>query len=80
MIYFYSAVHLNIASYADECSTYTYVIDKLEFHSHTRIKWYENNYLKLNLDKWHLILSEAGDNVKITIGNEIMSNSVCEEI
>ena len=38
----------------------------------TLIRWCENNELKPNLDAWHLILSEPGDKMKITIGNEIL--------
>ena len=76
----------NIANYADDCSTYTFsgsiddVIYKLESHSRTLIEWYENNYLEPNPDKWHLILSEPGDSMKIMIGNEIISNSAYEKL
>ena len=76
----------NIANYADDCSPYTFsgsiddVINKLESHSHTLIKWYENNYLKPNPDKWHLILSKPGDEMKIMIGNQCISNSSCEKM
>ena len=49
-----------------------------ESHSHTLIKWYENNYLKTNPDKWHLILSEPGDKMKVMIENQCISNSTCE--
>ena len=51
----------NIANYADDSSPYTFsgsiddVIQKLVSHSRTLIKWYENNYLKPNPDKWHLL-------------------------
>ena len=56
------------------------VIQKLESHSRTLIKWYENNYLKPNPDKWHLLFSEPGDKMKITIGNQCISNSACEKM
>ena len=72
----------NIANYADDCFTYTFSgsIVKLESHSRTLIEWYGNNYLKPNPDKWHLILSEPGDSMKIMIGNEIISNSAYEKL
>ena len=76
----------NTANYAGDCSTYTFtgsiddVIYKLESHSCARIEWYENNYLRPNPDKWHLILSEPGDSMKIMIGNEIISNSAYEKL
>ena len=79
---FLFSVAFNIANYADDCSTYTFrgsiddVIYKLESHSRTLIEWYENNYLKPNPDKWHLILREPGDKMKIMIGNIIITNDV----
>ena len=38
------------------------------------------NYLKPNPDKWHLLLSEVGNEFNITIGDVCVSNSSCEKI
>ena len=38
------------------------------------------NYLKPNPDKWHLLLSEVGNECNITIGDVCVSNSSCEKI
>ena len=75
-----------IANYADDCTPYEFsdsidkVINKLEFDSKILIEWYEMNYLKPNPDKWHLLLSEIGNNLNITIGDECISNSSYEKI
>ena len=38
------------------------------------------NYLKPNQDKWHLLLSEVGNEFNITIGDVCVSNSSCVKI
>ena len=38
------------------------------------------NYLKPNPDKWHLLLSEVGNEFNITIGDDCVSNSSCEKV
>ena len=83
---FFFSEAFSIANYADDCSPYTFsgtiedVIYNLEAHSRTLIKWYENNYLQPNPDKWHLILNELGDEMKIMIGNDCISNNACEKL
>ena len=60
--------HFNMANYADDCSPYELnasiedIIQKLQNDSQCLIAWCESNYLKPNSDKWHLLLSEKGDN------------------
>ena len=44
------------------------VIDKLEIDSISLIQWFENNYLKPNPDKWHLLLTQ--NNNQLTINNK----------
>ena len=76
----------NLANYADDCSAFEFsgtiddVIKKLENDSRILIKWYDNNYLKPNLDKWHLVLSDSNDNVVISIANDRIVNSSYEKI
>ena len=50
------------------------MIHNLEEDSLTLIQWYRCNYLKLNPDKWHLLLSDTSD-LNIVIGNECISSS-----
>ena len=78
---FLSSPDFEIANYADDNSPYEFsgstddVIKKLEEDALYLLKWYENNYLVPNPDKWHLRLSETGDNLSIFIGNKFISNS-----
>ena len=44
------------------------------------IEWYEMNYLKPNPYKWHLLLSEEGNEFNITIGDDCVSKSSCEKV
>ena len=73
--------NFNIANYADDCSPYEFcgsiddVIYKLENDSHTLMDWYEMNYLKPNPDKWHLIVSEMGKDITISIDDNVIANS-----
>ena len=75
-----------IANYADDCSPYEFsgsiddVIFKLEKDASILIGWYENNYLKPNPDKWHLILSNTDEDLSIKIGNEYICHSTCEKM
>ena len=61
----------NIANYADDCSLYEFtgsiddVIQKLENDSRILMNWDEINYLKPNPDKWHLLLSEIGGDMRL---------------
>ena len=78
----------SMANYADDCSSYesaetiSDVIRKLEHDSVALIEWYENNYLKPNPDKWHVLLSNAGNRKEftITVGNKCIPNSSEQKI
>ena len=78
--FFLFTLNFDVANYADDNSPYEYgnsideVIEKLE------IDWFDMNYLKPNPDKWHLLLSETGEEHNINIGNECITNSTCEKI
>ena len=78
--------HFNMANYAHDCSPYEFsgsiedVIQKLQHDSQCLIEWYDSNYLKPNPDKWHLLLSEKGEDYFIKIGNEYIYNSNDEKI
>ena len=83
---FLSFPDFEIANYADDNSPYEFsgstddVIKKLEEDAFYLLKWYENNYLVPNPDKWHPLLSETGENLSIFIGNKFISNSNNEKI
>ena len=72
------------ASYADETAPYetrrnsAYVIHNLEVLGNTLLNWFNDNSIKPNPGKYHLLIS-GNDSSKITIGNEIISSSKCEK-
>ena len=76
----------NMANYADDCSPYEFsgsideVVQKLEHDSGILMDWYEMNYLKPNPDKWHLPLSDTGEDIFLSIEGKVISNSVDEKI
>ena len=71
----------SMCNYADDCFPYESsfslndTIQKLENDCSQLINWYHNNYLKPNPDKWHLLLSKAGNDQFITIENKKIMNS-----
>ena len=76
-----------MANYAEDCSPYEFsgsideVILKLLSDSQCLMDcWYESNYLKPNPDKWHLLLSDKGDEYLIKIGTEDFFDSTDEKI
>ena len=78
--------NFSMANYADDCSPYEFsgpigdVSLKLQNDSLCLLEWYESNYLKPNPDKWHLLLSDKGDNNFIKIVTDVISNSTDEKI
>ena len=75
-----------MVNFANDCSPYEFngsideVILKLENDAAILIKWYKNNYLKPNPDKWHLILSEVVADHSVHIDTKNVSNSENEKI
>ena len=74
-----------VANYADDTTPYVMcddmesVIISLESCSKLIFTWFENNYMKANSDKSHLLLST--DNViQANINNDLISNSKSEKL
>ena len=40
-----------------------FVFNELEDNSFIAVEWFENNYMKMNLDKCHLFTSESNLNI-----------------
>ena len=84
--FFLLTLNIDVANYADDNTPYESsnsideVIEKLEMDAKILIDWSDMNYLKSNPDKWHLLLSESGDEYNINIGNECITNSACEKL
>ena len=74
MIYSYKNEESDIASYADDTTSYTCennmntVIVKLEYAS-LLINWINNNFIKVNPDKFHVILSEKDETLSVNVEN-----------
>ena len=81
---FYFVNKSNIANYADDTTPYSVdakiepLLNTLETDTETLIKWFNNNYLKLNADKCHLLISNHNTDIHIKVGEEVIecSNSV----
>ena len=67
----------DVCNFADDTTPYVcnknleYVLTKLEEHSDIAIKWFENNYMKMNSDKCHLYISgHKFEHLWAKIGND----------
>ena len=75
-----------IANYADDNSPYAFkqdiesVIKKLEEDSQSLIEWVNNNALRANPDKFHLLLSSSDENISINVDQYQIYNSQHEKL
>ena len=73
------------ANYADDTTPYTSdikmedVIKSLEKCSEILFKWFDDNYMKANSDKSHLLLSPE-ENLNANINGDIIPNSKSEKL
>ena len=71
----------NIANYADDNSPYAckansdLVITQLQEDTSKLLRWFSDNSLKANPDKFHLITSDTDENISITVGQYNIHNS-----
>ena len=60
---FFALKEVDICNFADDTTPYVCdsnlksVVEKLEYNSELAIAWFETNYMKLNTDKCHLLIS-----------------------
>ena len=60
---FYLVESTEVCNFADDTTFFVCdkdlktLISRLEHDSHLAIKWFESNYVKLNQDKYHLLVS-----------------------
>ena len=82
---FFILSEIDIANYADDNTPYTSsndvngLIKSLEEASKKLFKWFNDNLMKSNPDKCHLLVS-TNDNVKIRIGNFQIQNTKREKL
>ena len=70
---FFLSGFTDLCNFADDTTFYACdsLIKRLDHDSFLAIKWFENNNMKLNQDKWHLLVSGyKNENVWANIGNE----------
>ena len=77
---------VDIASYADDNTPFSTglkvqnALTKLENAAETLLKWFKDNQMKANPDKYHLLVNNSKDSYQINIGNETITSSKCEKL
>ena len=81
---FYFVTKNDIANYADDNTLYSVenttdsLLSSLVNDTDILVQWFTDNYLKLNADKCHLLISKHNKEICINVGNEVIEceNSV----
>ena len=82
---FFTLNNTEIANYADDTTPYAVsdniddLISSLEKSSKDLLKWFDDNLMKSNPNKCHLLVSSCGK-IKIKIGDFEIENSKCEKL
>ena len=84
----FSLNNTDVCNYADDTTLFACDIDTdsvaatLELDSARAIKWFSDNYMKLNEDKCHLLTfgNISDDSVSVGIGSSIITNSTEEKL
>ena len=77
---FFEQKDVNFAAYADDNTPYFFdknlevLLSKLQICALKLFEWFSNNYMKMNPNKCHLILSSNNENKKIEINGEVFNN------
>ena len=84
---FYFVDEKDIANYADDNTPYAIdtniesLINTIENDASILMKWFQDNYLKMNEDKCHLLITNQNDScISVNIGNETISNRNSEKL
>ena len=82
---FFVAESIDIASYADDTTPYVcledmdVIIEKLEVKGNDIFQWFNENTMKANADKCHLLIT-TNEERNISIGVEKIQNSKSEKL
>ena len=77
---FFEQKDVNFAAYADDNTPYVcdknleVLLSKLQIYALKLHEWFSNNYMKINSDKCHLILSSNDENKNIELNGEVIKN------
>ena len=82
---FYFVKDVTIANYADDNTTYSTdkhinLLEKLENETSILLKWFNNNEMKSNEDKCHLLFVNQQENVSIKLGDETIAGSTTVDL
>jgi len=76
---FFLLKDIDVCNFADDTSPYVcdmdiqIVLNKLEINSDLALSWFENNYMKLNTDKCHLLVSgHKAEEMFVKIGGDLL--------
>ena len=76
---FFEQKDVNFAAYADDTTPYfcdkslDVILSKLQICALKLLEWFADNYMKMNSDKCHLILSSNDENEKIELHGEVIN-------
>ena len=82
---FFTLNNIEIANFADDTTPYAVLdniddlISSLEKSSKDLLKWFDDNLMKSNSDKCHLLISSC-EKIKMEIGHFKIENSTCEKL
>ena len=82
---FFVAESIDIASYADDTTTYVcledmdLIIEKLEVKANDNFQWFNENATEANDNKCHLLIT-TNEEINISIGGEKIQNSNSEKL
>ena len=63
MTFFYQVSNNHVCNFADDTTLSAFsrsleeLLNNLEFDTHSAIMWFENNFMELNQDKCHFLIS-----------------------
>ena len=78
---FFVGNYMNLTNYADDNTPYAIdsnidtIINNLVDNTSILIKWFDDNYFKMNVDKCHLLITKQEGNIQATIeGHKILAS------
>ena len=79
--YVFEQKDVNFTAYADDNTPYfcdknlEVLLSRLQIYALKLLEWFSNNYMKMNSDKYHFILSSNDKNKKKELNREAVSNT-----
>ena len=77
---------ITVANYAGDSTPYctdfkiSEILIKLEDAAETLFQWFKDNRMKVNPDKYQLLINNTTESFQIKIGNETVSNTKYEKL